>query len=118
MVIATLNLLDGASNKRLCHLIRQASPDTFPVQGKVSCVAFIFRIRSIDYIKYNLINCRIGYYTPSRRFLWVFNRQKRAYYIRGGGGMRDDRYAVLIGFLTGLGAVAAFALAVILVFFC
>ena len=32
--------------------------------------------------------------------------------------MHDDRYAVLIGFLTGLGAVAAFALAVILVFFC
>ena len=31
--------------------------------------------------------------------------------------MRDDRQAVLIGFLAGLGAVAAFALAVILVIF-
>ena len=58
MVIATLNLLDETSNNRLCHLIRQAEPDTFPVQGKVSCAVIIFRIRSIDYIGYNLINCR------------------------------------------------------------
>ncbi len=31
--------------------------------------------------------------------------------------MRDDHRAVLIGFLTGLGAIAAFALAVVLVIY-
>ena len=31
---------------------------TFPVQGKVSCAVLVFRIRSIDYIKPHLINCR------------------------------------------------------------
>ncbi len=31
--------------------------------------------------------------------------------------VRGDRYAVLIGFLTGLGAVAALALAVVLVIY-
>ena len=58
MVIATLNLLDEASDERSCHLIRQALPDTFPVQGKVFCVVIFCRVRSIDYIGYDLINCR------------------------------------------------------------
>ena len=40
-IIDKITLHGEASNERSCHLIRQAAPDTFPVQGKVSC-AVIF----------------------------------------------------------------------------